>query len=111
MEPDIIGDLTLMVAELLENAVSFSPDGQPRRGVRARHLRRGHDACGGASIVVSDHGLGMSAERLAEENARLIRRERLDLVPTKVLGLFVVGTPCAPLGRRRRPCPARRAAV
>jgi hypothetical protein len=33
----------------------------------------------------------MSAERLAEENARLIRRERLDLVPTKVLGLFVVG--------------------
>ncbi|MBW8817213.1 MAG: hypothetical protein JF598_02990 [Streptomyces sp.] len=34
----------------------------------------------------------MSAERLEEENARLIRRERLDLVPTKVLGLFVVGT-------------------
>lgn len=34
----------------------------------------------------------MSAERLAEENARLIRRERLDLAPTKVLGLFVVGS-------------------
>jgi hypothetical protein len=34
----------------------------------------------------------MSAERLAEENARLVRRERLDLVPTKVLGLFVVGS-------------------
>ncbi|MGW2857980.1 FUSC family protein, partial [Streptomyces sp. NPDC001215] len=32
------------------------------------------------------------AERLAEENARLVRRERLDVVPTKVLGLFVVGT-------------------
>ncbi|WP_240797881.1 hypothetical protein [Streptomyces sp. F001] len=45
----------------------------------------------GATITVADHGLGMSAERLAEENARLIRRERLDLVPTKVLGLFVVG--------------------
>jgi signal transduction histidine kinase len=92
VEPDIIGDLTLMVAELLENAVSFSPAGSPVQvyvrdtsGLEAEHS-------GGASIVISDHGLGMSAERLAEENARLIRRERLDLMPTKVLGLFVVGT-------------------
>ncbi|MFD4511317.1 ATP-binding protein [Streptomyces sp. NPDC058457] len=84
IEPDIIGDLTLMVAELLENAVSFSPAGSPVEvTVRSSDL--------GAHIVVTDHGLGMSAERLAEENMRLIRRERLDLVPTKVLGLFVVG--------------------
>ncbi|MFJ6738301.1 ATP-binding protein [Streptomyces sp. NPDC091279] len=83
--PDIIGDLTLMVAELLENAVAFSPVGSP-----VEVAVRGNED--GASIVVADHGLGMSAERLAEENARLIRRERLDLVPTKVLGLFVVGT-------------------
>ncbi|MHC5908787.1 sensor histidine kinase, partial [Streptomyces sp. S6] len=84
VEPDIIGDLTLMVAELLENAVSFSPaDSSVEVGVRS-HVD-------GASITVVDHGLGMSAERLAEENARLVRRERLDLVPTKVLGLFVVG--------------------
>ncbi|MEU0968806.1 sensor histidine kinase, partial [Streptomyces sp. NPDC005917] len=82
--PDIIGDLTLMVAELLENAVSFSPEGSPVEVT----VRAGDD---GAHIVVTDHGLGMSAERLAEENARLIRRERLDLLPTKVLGLFVVG--------------------
>jgi hypothetical protein len=33
----------------------------------------------------------MPAERLAEENARLARRERLDLAPSEVLGLFVVG--------------------
>jgi hypothetical protein len=33
----------------------------------------------------------MSAERLTEENSRLTRRERLDLAPTEVLGLFVVG--------------------
>ncbi|MEU3516057.1 ATP-binding protein [Streptomyces sp. NPDC006654] len=84
IEPDIIGDLTLMVAELLENAVSFSPAGSP-----VEVTVRAGDA--GAHIVVTDHGLGMSAERLAEENQRLIRRERLDLVPTKVLGLFVVG--------------------
>ncbi|MEV7286188.1 ATP-binding protein [Streptomyces sp. NPDC093252] len=86
VEPDIIGDLTLMVAELLENAVAFSPVGSPVE------VTVGTGEAGGALITVADHGLGMSAERLAEENARLVRRERLDLVPTKVLGLFVVGT-------------------
>lgn len=85
VEPDIIGDLTLMVAELVENAVSFSPAGSPVEVI----VKDSHE---GALVVISDHGLGMSAERLEEENARLIRRERLDLVPTKVLGLFVVGT-------------------
>ncbi|WP_228044271.1 sensor histidine kinase [Streptomyces ferrugineus] len=85
VEPEVIGDLTLMVAELLENAVSFSPQGSP---VEVAVSAAGDDAV----IVVRDHGLGMSPERLDEENARLIRRERLDLVPTKVLGLFVVGT-------------------
>ncbi|KOG08444.1 ATP-binding protein [Streptomyces viridochromogenes] len=84
VEPEAIGDLTLMVAELVENAVSFSPEGSP---VEVTVARSGNDAV----IVVSDHGLGMTPERLDEENARLIRRERLDLVPTKVLGLFVVG--------------------
>ncbi|MDF3147888.1 ATP-binding protein, partial [Streptomyces sp. T21Q-yed] len=86
VEPEVIGDLTLMVAELLENAVSFSPEGRP---VEVTVADGEHDS---AVIVVTDHGLGMSPERLDEENARLIRRERLDLVPTKVLGLFVVGT-------------------
>jgi anti-sigma regulatory factor (Ser/Thr protein kinase) len=84
VEPDIIGDLTLMIAELLENAVSFSPQDSLVEVV----VGSDHDS---ASIIVSDHGLGMSAERLAEENSRLVRRERLDVVPTKVLGLFVVG--------------------
>ncbi|WP_405590706.1 ATP-binding protein [Streptomyces sp. NBC_01092] len=85
VQPEVIGDLTLMMAELLENAVSFSPEGSP---VEVAVSAGGDDAV----IVVSDHGLGMSPERLDEENARLIRRERLDVVPTKVLGLFVVGT-------------------
>ncbi|MCG0286882.1 ATP-binding protein [Streptomyces sp. PSAA01] len=88
--PDITGDLTLMLAELLENAVAFSPSDTPVEVV----VRPGTDvsADGGALIEVIDHGLGMAAERLDEENARLVRRERLDLVPTKVLGLFVVGS-------------------
>ncbi|MBC7267217.1 MAG: sensor histidine kinase [Streptomyces sp.] len=88
VEPDIVGDLTLMVAELLENAVSFSPAGSPVEVT----VRSGGPSGQDATITIADHGLGMSPERLDEENARLIRRERLDLVPTKVLGLFVVGT-------------------
>ena len=83
--PDIIADLTLMLAELLENAVAFSPARSPVEV----SVRSGAE---GALIEICDHGLGMSGARLAEENARLIRRERLDLVPTKVLGLFVVGS-------------------
>ncbi|MET9683251.1 ATP-binding protein [Streptomyces coeruleorubidus] len=88
--PDIVGDLTLMLAELLENAVAFSPS---HTSVEVA-VRPGTDVTedGGALIEVIDHGLGMSAERLAEENARLVRRERLDLVPTRVLGLFAVGS-------------------
>uniref|UniRef100_A0AAU3IC42 histidine kinase n=1 Tax=Streptomyces sp. NBC_01393 TaxID=2903851 RepID=A0AAU3IC42_9ACTN len=84
--PDIVGDLTLMLAELLENAVMFSP---ATSGVEVV-LRPRHQG-GGALVEIIDHGLGMSPERLAQENARLIRRERLDLAPTEVLGLFVVG--------------------
>ncbi|PIB06990.1 hypothetical protein B1C81_21740 [Streptomyces sp. HG99] len=84
--PDIVGDLTLMLAELLENAVMFSP---ATSGVEVV-LRPGHGS-GGVLVEIIDHGLGMSPERLVEENARLIRRERLDLAPTEVLGLFVVG--------------------
>ena len=86
VSPDALGDLVLMLAELLENAVSFSPaHSDVEVTVRS--------APGGRAVVeIVDHGLGMGSDRLAEENARLVRRERLDLVPTKVLGLFVVGT-------------------
>ncbi|MEU5887277.1 ATP-binding protein [Streptomyces sp. NPDC047461] len=83
--PDIIGDLTLMVAELVENAVAFSPADSPVEVFV-------QNSAEGAAIVVADHGLGMDPERLDEENARIVRRERLDLVPSKVLGLFVVGS-------------------
>jgi signal transduction histidine kinase len=82
--PAVIGDLILMVAELMENATRFSP---PQTQVTVTGQVTG-DA---AHVSVIDHGLGLTDQRLAEENARLARRERLDLVPTEVLGLFVVG--------------------
>ncbi len=82
--PAVLADLTLLLAELMENATSFSPP-HTRVTVTAAELR------GGARLAVVDHGLGLAPERLAEENARLTRRERLDLAPSEVLGLFVVG--------------------
>jgi hypothetical protein len=82
--PAILADLTLLLAELMENATSFSPP-HTRVVVTANELR------GGARLAVIDQGLGLAPERLAEENARLTRRERLDLAPSEVLGLFVVG--------------------
>jgi signal transduction histidine kinase len=82
--PAAVGDLTLIVAELVENAVSFSPQ-TSSVDISVRPTPQG------AYIEIVDHGVGMTPARLAEENARLVRRERLDLAPTKVLGLFVVG--------------------
>ncbi|MEO3742523.1 nitrate- and nitrite sensing domain-containing protein [Plantactinospora sp. B5E13] len=82
--PGVIGDLVLTLAELMENATAFSPP-HTRVTVLAEVVP------GGVRLNLVDHGIGMSPERLAEENARLTRRERLDLAPTEVLGLFVVG--------------------
>ncbi|SCG75323.1 HAMP domain-containing histidine kinase [Micromonospora humi] len=82
--PAIAGDLVLALAELMENATAFSPP-------HTRVVVAGELTEGGARLSVVDHGIGLTEERLAEENARLTRRERLDLAPTEVLGLFVVG--------------------
>ncbi|WP_200210758.1 sensor histidine kinase [Micromonospora coerulea] len=82
--PAIVGDLVLALAELMENATAFSPP-------HTRVVVGGELTDGGARLTVVDRGIGMTEDRLAEENARLTRRERLDLAPTEVLGLFVVG--------------------
>jgi signal transduction histidine kinase len=82
--PAVLADLTLLLAELMENATAFSPP-------HTRVVVNAVEMAGGARLAVVDHGLGMTPERLVEENARLARRERLDLAPSEVLGLFVVG--------------------
>ena len=82
VQPAVINDLVLMLAELMENATTFSPP-----NTRVSVSAAAHDG----SIVIVDEGIGMSQERIDAENARLAQRERLDLAPTEVLGLFVVG--------------------
>ena len=77
-------DLMLIFAELLENATAFSP---PESAVDV-HAEMVPAGC---LVSIVDHGIGMNPQRMLEENHRLIERERLDIAPTTVLGLFVVG--------------------
>jgi signal transduction histidine kinase len=90
---EIASDLILLLAELLDNAIRFSP---PQTEVRVS-TRPTDDGC---QIAISDQGIGMPPERMSEENQRIVRRERIDLVPTDVLGLFVVGRLCRRHGLR-----------
>ncbi|MCW6005437.1 nitrate- and nitrite sensing domain-containing protein [Micromonospora sp. CPCC 205371] len=82
--PAVTADLILLLAEVMENATVFSP---PHTRVTVTAVAAGQ----GLRLQVVDHGLGLTPERMAEENDRLAHRERLDLAPTEVLGLFVVG--------------------
>ena len=86
LTPHVTPDVTLLLAELLENGTSFSP---PHTEVEVGARPRARTAI--VLVRIVDHGLGMTAEQLDAENARLVERERLDLAPTDVLGLFVVG--------------------
>jgi signal transduction histidine kinase len=84
LAPAVINDVVLVLAELMENATVFSPP-HTRVTVTAGMAQYG------VQVAVTDHGIGMPDEQIEQENARLERRERLDLAPTGVLGLFVVG--------------------
>ncbi|GIG01123.1 ATP-binding protein [Catellatospora citrea] len=79
----LVPDLTLLLAELLDNATAFCPDDAP--------VTVSVDWSDSCRISITDDGIGMSEQRLAEENRRLVESERLDVAPTTMLGLFVVG--------------------
>ncbi|MFC4107946.1 nitrate- and nitrite sensing domain-containing protein [Micromonospora zhanjiangensis] len=73
-----------VLAELIENGLTFSP---PDADVEIQGRRTGQ----GYLIAITDQGIGMSAEDLAEANRRL--RGEVDFVsaPTRYLGHQVVG--------------------
>jgi anti-sigma regulatory factor (Ser/Thr protein kinase) len=87
LRSELTGDVVLLLAELLDNAISFSP---PTTPVEVTSIVPARGA-GGYQVLITDYGIGIPNDRLAQENRRLIRRERLDVAPTDVLGLFVVG--------------------
>ncbi|MFE7541554.1 sensor histidine kinase [Streptomyces platensis] len=78
-----VADLTHLLAELVENAVMFSP---PQTKVQVRAERVG----AGIAVEIHDRGLGMGKEALDEANRRIQDAEEIDLLDTEQLGLFVV---------------------
>ncbi|MGI8335409.1 nitrate- and nitrite sensing domain-containing protein [Actinomadura scrupuli] len=78
-----VGDVTHLLAELIENAVSFSP---PYTEVQVG----GHMAASGFAIEVEDRGLGMTDEDLAAINQRASDPPDFHPSSSVHLGLFVV---------------------
>ncbi|MFE7132749.1 nitrate- and nitrite sensing domain-containing protein [Streptomyces sp. NPDC057638] len=78
-----VGDMTHLIAELLENATVFSP---PHTGVQVH----GERVANGFTLEIHDRGLGMAPDALLDANLRLAETPEFELSDTDRLGLFVV---------------------
>jgi signal transduction histidine kinase len=81
----VVAEVAHLLAELIENALNFSP---PDADVEIE----GRRTSAGYLVAVVDHGLGMSPEALAEANVRLSGTASFMAEPTRFLGHFVVGS-------------------
>ncbi|HKY65410.1 MAG TPA: nitrate- and nitrite sensing domain-containing protein, partial [Acidimicrobiales bacterium] len=77
-------DLAHLLAELIENALVFSP---PDQSVDIR----GRTNPGGYTLAIIDSGLGMPAGDVAAANRRLAGTESFTIAPSKYLGHYVAG--------------------
>ncbi len=80
-----VSDVAHLLAELLENATSFSP---PDSAV----VVSGAVGATGFVLAVSDQGIGMPPERIAEANHLLAKPPVVGLALSRALGLHVVGS-------------------
>ncbi|MFC4535862.1 nitrate- and nitrite sensing domain-containing protein [Sphaerisporangium dianthi] len=80
-----VNDVVHLVAELVENAVSFSP-----RETKVVITSNRVDG-GGVMVAVSDSGIGMTADEAGEANWRLANPPVVDVSVSRRMGLFVVG--------------------
>ncbi|TDV39713.1 signal transduction histidine kinase [Actinophytocola oryzae] len=76
-----------LLSELLDNATTFSP---PSTQVTVGFMRTPSDP-GAVVVLVRDHGVGLSQERLAELNRRVTAPEDVDGSTVRNMGLIVVG--------------------
>ncbi|GAA2571115.1 hypothetical protein GCM10010435_51690 [Winogradskya consettensis] len=88
-----VGDVIHLLAELLENAASFSPP-TTRVQVVGQILPNGY------AVEIEDRGLGMSAEAITEANRKLLEPPDFDPTDSARLGLFVVAQLAARQGIR-----------
>jgi hypothetical protein len=89
-------DVVRLIAELLENASTFSP-------VSTQVLVTSQTVTsGGVLIEIIDEGLGMADQDLERENWRLDNPPEIDVAASRQMGLFVVGRLAARHGVRVR---------
>jgi signal transduction histidine kinase len=91
VEGSATADVTHLLAELVENALHFSPPDKPVE-ILGRATKDGY------SLAIVDEGVGMSDESLTEANRRLSGRESFTVAPSRYLGHYVVGVQAARLG-------------
>ena len=95
-----VNDVVHLLAELAENATSFSSAETPV--VVAGHLL----SSGGVLLDITDQGVGMGAEEMAHANWRLDNPPVVDVAVSRRMGLFVVARLAARHGIRVRLRPA-----
>ncbi|MGI5348598.1 nitrate- and nitrite sensing domain-containing protein [Streptomyces sp. CA-250714] len=81
----VVNDLVHLLAELLENAASFS---SPQSKVRVTATRLPD---GRMMIEIHDKGIGLTAEDFADINHKLANPPTVDAAVSQRMGLFVVG--------------------
>ncbi|MGP4105098.1 sensor histidine kinase [Nonomuraea sp. KM90] len=79
-----VNDVIHLLAELFENALSFSP-----RETRVT-VSGGLNDGGGVMLSITDSGIGMTQEELAQANERLTDAPSVDVSVSRRMGLFVV---------------------
>ena len=91
-----VNDVVHLVAEMVENATTFSPEdtqvyvtGQPLTS-------------GGVLLDITDNGVGISEQEMAHANWRLDNPPVVDVAVSRRMGLFVVGRLAARHGVRVR---------
>jgi signal transduction histidine kinase len=95
-----VSDVAHLLAELIENATMFSAkDTQVQ--VVMQEL-----SSGGVLVEISDRGIGVSEERLADMNWRLDNRPAIDVSVSRHMGLFAVARLAERHGVRVRLRPA-----
>jgi signal transduction histidine kinase len=80
----VVNDVAHLLAELLDNATKFSA-ADTKVTVTSTHVRSGELA-----IQISDRGLGLSDDELADINGRLTDPPPFDLAVSRRMGLYVV---------------------
>ena len=106
VQPDIavsgpaVNDVVHLIAELAENAASLSAADTPV-DISGRAL-----VTGGVLVEVTDQGVGMNPEMMAQANWRLENPPPVDVAVSRNMGLFVVGRLAARHGVKVRLQPA-----